>query len=504
MGRFSFPIGLGVIVLLLALVNSGCGIGTPSPPAMTPYTTPTATPTSTAMATPSPVPTITPSPPPMPTATFLRGIPTEELATSRPSPSPMPTVTPTPSTVTVTPVEAGQVLTTPVIELPRGPYYPGGPAYVDWKQLVWRPEGQMLAYVGAGEAKGAYLAAAPDFLPRKLDPRSVGQVLWSPDGQRLALLWSEPEGYHLRLVDPSGNTLDEVDLGWEKYIVMNCWLDDERLTIIRHRGTEAEELLEVHIPEHKIYPLVTWEDEGRKLTMGGLDFHWSPSRKSLVIERAKMLISVVDVTQWKVTDLGVLMEGPYQEFESWAPDSTQFLYEQWGEPGFQLLDVKPSLYLWNLAQGEGRWLLPNVWGAAWSPRGDQIAFLLLGNPQRDEQGRLHDTDFVPGKPCTPLYVGVMDPNTYEVKALVSAGQVIDIQVLLGSPFFFGGHRPVWSPDGEQLVYWDANGNLRIMRADGTGQRQLTQGLEVIEVAWSPDGNLLAIATADRLLIIERP
>jgi len=98
----------------------------------------------------------------------------------------------------------------------------------------------------------------------------------------------------------------------------------------------------------------------------------------------------------------------------------------------------------------------------------------------------------------------MDPNTYEVKALVSAGQVIDIQVLLGSQFFFGGYRPVWSPDGEQLVYWDANGNLRIMRADGTGQRQLTQGLEVIEVAWSPGGNMLAIATADQIWIIERP
>jgi len=463
-------------IILLAVMITSAACTQASPSAMTPYTTPT----STTMATPTLVPT------------------------TRPSPSPRATATPTPSDerpLTVTPVEAGQVLTTPVIDLPRGPYYPDGTLFIG-KQLVWRPEGQMLAYVGAGEAKGTYLAAAPDFLPRKLDPRSMGQVLWFPDGQRLALLWSEPEGYHLRLVDLSGNTLDEVDLGYYS-IVMNGWLDNERLTIIRHRGTEAEELLEVHIPEHKIYPLVTWEDEGRKLTMVGLDFHWSPSRKSLVIERAKMLISVVDVTQWKATDLGVLMEGPYQEFESWAPDSTQFLYEQWGEPGFPLLDVKPSLYLWNLAQGEGRWLLPNVWGAAWSPRGDQIAFLLLGNPQRDEQGRLHDTDFVPGKPC-PLYVGVMDPSTQEVKALVSAGQVIDIQVLLGSPFFFGGHRPVWSPDGEQLVYWDANGNLRIIQADGTGQRQLTQGLEVKEVAWSPDGSMLAIATANRLLIIQRP
>jgi len=358
----------------------------------------------------------------------------------------------------------------------------------------------MLAYVGAAKAKGTYLAAAPDFLPRKLDPRSMEQVLWSLDGQRLALLWSEPEGWHLRLVDPSGNTLDEVDLGYYS-IVMNCWLDNERLTIIRHRGTEAEELLEVHISEHKIYPLVAWEDEGRKLTMVGTDFHWSPDRKSLVIERS--FISVVDAIQWKATDLGDFMEGPYQQFESWAPDSTQFLYEEWGKPNFPLLEAKPSLHLWDLAQGEGRWLLPNVWGAAWSPRGDQIAFLLLGNPHRDEQDRIRDTDFVPGQRCA-LYVGVMDPNTYEVKALVSIGQAISMQVLLGRPFFFGGHRPVWSPDGEQLAYWDTGGNLWIMRADGAGQRQLTQGLEVEEVAWSPDGNLLAIATADRLLIIQRP
>jgi Tol biopolymer transport system component len=365
----------------------------------------------------------------------------------------------------------------------------------------------MLAYVRAGEAKGTYLAAAPDFLPKKLALGSAAQVLWSPDGQRLALFCSEPEGYHLRLVDPSGNTLDEVDLGYYS-IVMNGWLDNERLSIIRHRGTEAEELLEVHISEHKIYPLVTWEDEGRKLTMVGTDFHWSPDRKSLVIERR--FISVVDAIQWEATDLGEFMEGPYQEFESWAPDSTQFLYEQWGKPNFPLLEAKPSLYLWDLAQGEGRWLLPNVWGAAWSPQGDQIAFLLLGNPQRDEQDRIRDTDFVPGQRCAlpgercALYVGVMDPSTQEVKALASLGQAISMQVLLGYPFFFGGYRPVWSPDGELLAYWDANGNLWIMRADGTGQRQLTQGLEVKEVAWSPDGCMLAIATANRLLIIQRP
>jgi Tol biopolymer transport system component len=57
----------------------------------------------------------------------------------------------------------------------------------------------------------------------------------------------------------------------------------------------------------------------------------------------------------------------------------------------------------------------------------------------------------------------------------------------------GGYaRPRWSPDGKSLAYL-RNGQLSVMRADGTGQRRLTTRAAA-GPAWSPDGKWLAFAS----------
>ena len=57
----------------------------------------------------------------------------------------------------------------------------------------------------------------------------------------------------------------------------------------------------------------------------------------------------------------------------------------------------------------------------------------------------------------------------------------------------GGYaRPRWSPDGKSLAYL-RNGQLSVMRADGTGQRRLTTRAAA-GPAWSPDGRWLAFAS----------
>ena len=70
--------------------------------------------------------------------------------------------------------------------------------------------------------------------------------------------------------------------------------------------------------------------------------------------------------------------------------------------------------------------------------------------------------------------------------------------------WFDQRKPVWSPDGEQLVYWAEGDDLWIMKRDGTNQQRLTEGLDIVEVLWSPEGSNLAIATYSQLWIIERP
>lgn len=57
--------------------------------------------------------------------------------------------------------------------------------------------------------------------------------------------------------------------------------------------------------------------------------------------------------------------------------------------------------------------------------------------------------------------------------------------------------PVWSPDGDSILYTRGNGDLRLMDADGGDDRELTPGWNVGSYAWSPDGKWVAYSRADR-------
>jgi len=55
--------------------------------------------------------------------------------------------------------------------------------------------------------------------------------------------------------------------------------------------------------------------------------------------------------------------------------------------------------------------------------------------------------------------------------------------------------PSWSPDGRRLAFWRTPapfgfGSLWVMRADGSGQRRLTSGIDARDPAWNPAGTRL--------------
>jgi hypothetical protein len=212
---------------------------------------------------------------------------------------------------------------------------------------------------------------------------------------------------------------------------------------------------------------------------------------------------LVELDSGEVTLLSSEKGLSFQEFEDWAPDGRRFLYEEWSDhhPAI-IIEAIPDLYIWDIVQGEGRFLLPNVFRASWSPDGMRIAFLLLGEPIYKE-GKLIGTDFIPGHPSA-LSLGILDVATEELVTLIPLRQELNFEKYFDVWYWFSLRKPVWSPDGEKLVYWGEGDDLWIMRWDGTGKRRLTKGLEVIEVVWSPDGSKIAIATFEKLFIIERP
>jgi TolB protein len=63
-----------------------------------------------------------------------------------------------------------------------------------------------------------------------------------------------------------------------------------------------------------------------------------------------------------------------------------------------------------------------------------------------------------------------------------------------------GHAPRWSPDGHLIAYdlvTATGGHIMVMRADGTGARDLTPGVHgynAIDPAWSPDGRWIAFGS----------
>jgi dipeptidyl aminopeptidase/acylaminoacyl peptidase len=58
--------------------------------------------------------------------------------------------------------------------------------------------------------------------------------------------------------------------------------------------------------------------------------------------------------------------------------------------------------------------------------------------------------------------------------------------------FAGENSPTWSPDGSQIAY-RSDGGIWLTNADGSDQRQLTDGSEP---KWSPDGTQIAFARVD--------
>ena len=461
-----------MILLVVMITSAACTQVAPS--AMTPYTTPT----STTIATPTLVPTSTPSPSPMPTATF----------------------TPGPEGGVAPEVRVLAALDVSAWSRDRG--------------FDWSPDGQAIVFFPPEST--LWIARAPAFSPQRLAEQMGRQPVWSPDGDRIAFVAScEPErrgdtiwvvradGSGLRDLLPGERAIRSVSSGKS----LGPWLDDRTLVFMDHCGTGCRTLAPIDVITGEIQALCG-HGEADPLVLG-MNYHWSPSLDSFVVTEGGGIPRIHLVQLHTRNDCQEQDLPTPGEFHAWSPDGKAFLFSHWqwesgqGDPS-PLIGQVPTPYIWDVIQEEIKWTGPEGgYEGAWSPDGEHLAFFLLGNP-RYEGHRIIGSDLVPGTPF-PLFVVVLDIQTEEILALVPSGEITDFyNYPLGIWHWFDQRRPVWSPDGKQLVYWGEKDDLWIMRWDGTKQQRLTEGLDIIYAVWSPDGGKLAIATSDRLWIIERP
>ena len=388
------------------------------------------------------------------------------------------------------------------------------PAYRE-RRFSWAPDGTALIFLRAEDegraSQSLWLAQEPAFIPMRLIEQPGRRASWSPTGEFVAFVARrQPADYPetIWLVCADGTNPRDL-LPGERAIrsvsslkFLGPWLDNHTLVFMDACGTGCRTLVPLDVMTGEIQELCGHGEEVPLFL--GRDYDWSPSLDSLVVTEGGgiphiRLIQLNDHNDCREQDLPTP-----GEFHAWSPDGKAFLFSHWqwelgqGDPSPVIAQV-PRIYIWDVSPGKVTWTGPaGGYAGAWSPDGKHLAFFLLGNPRYTGQ-RLIGSDFVPGVPF-PLSLVILDVQTEEVLVFIPVEENISFE----GRDWFDQRKPVWSPDGEQLVYWAEGDALWSMKWDGTNPQKLAKGLDIVEVLWSPEGSKLAIATQSQLWIIERP
>lgn len=362
-----------------------------------------------------------------------------------------------------------------------------------WGPPSWSPNGKAIAFPTIDDVA---IASVDGRSQRKLGlPRSFGggaDVVWSPDGRRIALANEVGPLY----VKTLGGSLRRFTGGAAS---LPSWSPNGRL-IAYLRGQDPE-----------LGVLVVARSRGRARArslmrrLGTTRPTWSPDGRRLALDD-KNDVAVVDVRTAKRTRI---TRGGRSREPLWSPDGKwiAFLrpaYSDWSE----IYVVHPD--------GTGlRQLTSNRDGISWftwSPSGHRLAFagrrtdVYTVDPVTRRIRRLSRTRCGEGATWLTwsprgdlLAFGAGSNQGTEIFTTDESGARVK---RLTRSCFGRKEHPAWSPNGDEIAFDNGlggRGDIFVVRKDGSGARKLTTtSAREIDPSWSPDGTHLAYASGSEI------
>jgi Tol biopolymer transport system component len=263
-----------------------------------------------------------------------------------------------------------------------------------YESPTWSPDGQQLVFGSARGPNGNVLIAGANGkgVRRLARAQILSQVVWSPDGTRIAFVTSG----HVFVVGRDGSGKRGVGIG----------------------------------------AAVVWSPDSTRLAF---DSGWT---------------GPIQVADPNGGSLHSVTSGRYDRAPTWSPDGRALLFSRAASPG-----GTEFLYVVGADGGGVRPLGIQGADAAWSPRGDKVAFW-----RKTSDG-------------VALTVSSLDGSNV-------------VRITRSLPAYSG--RPRWSPDGSRLLFAPCSGTgaCRVDVGDAEGHDVTILGSGA-EPSWAPDGVRIA-------------
>lgn len=378
----------------------------------------------------------------------------------------------------------------------------------------WSPDARSLAYIAPEntDADALLITGAPRFgAPKRLVSNARGDVYWSPDGSQIAFVALRPDdletvmtiasdGSDLRDLFPGEIAQTDPGKGSKG---IGGWVDRSSLWVMTNCGTGCRRLWQLNLQDGALEEVSFYS--GANHAIWGSDYIWSPNRSHVVlVSGGDFQLGIRSAGGQAIQWLSGEYVGPIKTiFADWSPDSSSLLFIRLNIDGDDLPSEPPELWVWDVASSQRSLLLPGIVVASWSPSGDLIAFLALGQPSFGVDGSWQGTSAILDGPNS-LGLGLYQRGEEKVIAFAPIGE-------METGYRWPGQmqqqllKPVWSPDGHYLAYRDGSSKAWILSLSELTQYQVdTKGNAVSGVRWSPDGRMLAVSTTDRLLVFAIP